>query len=823
MSGAYTELVELDTARKWEYLRRYYAEASRFYGLSPEAVTDERVASALAGIKNKPAPVVRKEIRLKDWLFKLDVDGSGLRAGYFSAGHDESGWEEITAPHMARYIPPNPVRFGESIHDIFESGEGGTIWRGDYAAWYRCKAAVNDLQADQVAYLSFSSVNLESTVWVDENPVMLDHLGLFPFEMEITEELRAAKDRDVQIAVQAKTVATNKPWMFGQGFASAYYAPPYASGKLGEDWVDEAWAGLAGEGKLLLVKQTHLGSAYLRTQVLKNDVALIGCRVDLRNMSWERFGGKVRVEISPWLPVEGGVMKVIEQEVEALPMNHATAELSFTLENPLVWEPGQARLYLAHVVLLDEDGQPLDDLYETFGVRTVEMIGGHFYVNGKLTVLRGSHELTYHPGESPVCPSDEWIVREVLLHQELGTNCSRYPSDERVHHRRIAEICDQLGYMLAWAGYFAVWIIHPELELHARRDVPALVRDLRNHPSIIIWEMGDEPLMVVHNYRRYRWYEQVYRLVEQEDDSRPIQPAGHFAAEIWEMMQAAHTEEERAERRAQILRDFPLYSLPRLYWDLHTSPMILPLRPVRAAVEEAARAFGGARLTTYAEFGFDALPSPERQLALHGRTRWGANPFWNRDRAEDDLIWYGRKITPDDWRETQAAQALVLSTTIDCLRELPQIFGGFFFMMMVDVQTFLQGLLDAGAVPKLGYFVLQKVLHPVFTSGLHGNTVVKRGDPLRITVSVWGEAIQKATLRGSVRINGGPPLREYQVDKLALPGGAAYAQIAEWSTAGLPEGLLSLEMILYDEDESEINRTLELFYLTAEEAPENGR
>lgn len=222
MSSAYTELVELDTARKWEYLRRYYAEASRFYGLSSEAVTDERVASALAGIKNKPAPVVRKEIRLKDWLFKLDADGSGLRAGYFSAGHDESGWEEVTAPHMARYIPSNPVRFGESIHDIFESGEGGTIWRGDYAAWYRCKAAVNDLQTDQVAYLSFSSVNLESTVWVDENPVMLDHLGLFPFEMEITEELRAAKGKDVQIAVQAKTVATNKPWMFGQGFASAY-------------------------------------------------------------------------------------------------------------------------------------------------------------------------------------------------------------------------------------------------------------------------------------------------------------------------------------------------------------------------------------------------------------------------------------------------------------------------------------------------------------------------------------------------------------------------------------------------------------------------
>ncbi|MCZ7554330.1 MAG: hypothetical protein B6D39_08000 [Anaerolineae bacterium UTCFX2] len=822
MSNAYTELVELDPARKWEYLQRYYAAASRFYDVKDEVIDEAEVTRVIAHLKPKPAPRYRNEIPLTRWRYRLDENDEGVRLGYFGFGCDDSAWEQVETPHMTRHIP-EPVKFGQSIHDIFGSGEGGTIWKGEYAAWYRCEAPVGDDLAERVAYLAFDSVNLESTVWVNENPVMLDHLGLFPFEMEVTEELRAAPTGRAQITLQAKTTATNKPWMFAQGFASAYYNPPFSSGKLGEDWEDHAWAGLAGAGWLRVLNRAHLRSAFFQTRSLGEGEAEVACRVTVRNEGWERYRGKLQVEVSRWLPEEGAVERVIEQEVEVLPMNEGEVELVFRLEQPAVWEPGKAALYLGHVVLVDEAGQPVDDVYETFGVRTVEMKGGHFYVNGRLTYLRGTHELTYYPGESPACPSDAWIVREVLLHQTLGANCSRFPSDERVHYARIAEICDQLGYMLVWAGYFAVWIIHTELELHANRDVPALVRDLRNHPSIIVWEMGDEPLMEIHNYRRYRWYEQVYRLVEKEDNTRPIQPAGHLAAEIWDMMRSAVNEAERKQTRARILRDFPLYSFPLLYWDFHTSPMILPLRTVREAVEEAAQAFDGARLSTYAEFGFDALPAPERQIHLHGRYRWGANPYWNRNRKEDDLVWYGREITPTDWRETQAAQALVDSTIIACLRELPGIFGGFFLMMMVDVQTFLQGLVDAGAVPKLAFFVLQQTLRPVFVTGLSGNTVVQKGDPLRIMVSNHDRAVSEATLRIEFRDGAGDVVGRANLNGLEIPGGDQYTCLAEWSTNDLPEGLLALELSIFDENGTELCRNLEMFYLESQkEGPNAG-
>ena len=98
------------------------------------------------------------------------------------------------------------------------------------------KISLEPLNSNQVAYLSFDSNNLLSDIWVNENPVMIQHLGLFPFQMEITEELSDAKDGEILLAARIRNIVTNRPCLFYNGFQLSYYNPPYTSGDIKEDW-----------------------------------------------------------------------------------------------------------------------------------------------------------------------------------------------------------------------------------------------------------------------------------------------------------------------------------------------------------------------------------------------------------------------------------------------------------------------------------------------------------------------------------------------------------------------------------------------------------
>jgi hypothetical protein len=814
MNSNYRELFQLSLDEKWEYMRRYYRTAPEFYGFRKQVLDDSEIQTAIRGFKEKPAPQYRKSIRLTDWNYRHDFDDQGVEAGYFSRSLDDSDWQLVTLPHSTRDVPEKPVRYGHSSYPfMIESAK--EIWCGITDNWYRKPLSLEPLGADEVAYLRFDSNNLLSDVWVNENPVMLQHLGLFPFEMEVTEELSDAHDGQILLAARVRNIVTNRPWLFYNGFQLSYYNPPYTSGDLKEDWYDQPWTGIAGEARLDILHRAHLQSAFLFTETLADQRAAVCCRLELRNEGWRRFQGRVRVEISPWLPIEGQVVHRSQAEVDLLPMKPASLDLRFTLDDPALWSPEHPNLYLAHIVLEDETGQPVDDLYETFGVRTIQIIGGNYYLNNEKIYPRGTHDVCHYWGESEICPSDEAIVRDILLHKKMGANCSRWPSDLRIHYKRIAEYCDQLGYLLVWAGYFEVWLCHPEMEMYAARDVKAMVCSLRNCPSIIIWEMGDEPLLGIKHYRRFQWFQRVYELTESEDTSRPILPTGHFSGELLEIYEAIKQETGASPEqiRQQIRRDYPVYNLKRAYWDIHDTYMKLPLKPFREYIDRVKEAFGGERLSILTEFGFDALPDPEKVRDVYGKFRWGANPLWFRDRKVDDLSFYGRELTQDDWRETQAAQAVELSGAITYLRENPAYFAGFYFMTLFDIWTYMQGVTDEKGNPKLGYFVARSLCQPILLSGTHGSVTYAVGESIEIKASNLGVTKTGCTLRLRLMDADGQTVAERHQDGLTVTGSVAVTSLNHLDLSPFPPSLYRLEMFLLDSNGNELARTMEIFYL----------
>lgn len=809
------ELLELDQKRKWEYLKRYYEAAAKFYNIKDKVVSDKEIDECIKRFKEKPVAKIRKEVKLKEWNFKFDEKDQGVREGYYSFKYDEKEWEKATIPHSYRYIPEDPVRYGRTLYKILapEEGQYWDIWKGEYGTWYKKRLPVDRIAEDEIAYLRFDSVNLLSDVWVNENPVMMNHLGLFPFKMEITEEMNSKAGREAVIALKVTNHATNTPYLFYNGLQVAYANPPYSNGSVKMDSYDQAWSGIAGEATLLILNRNHIEDVFIFTEDIVEGEAFLKCRLELRNATWERFCGKVRVEISKWLPQEGKAIERASKEVMVLPMNETNLEIGFKIENPDLWSIDSPNMYLAHVILSDADGVDIDDMCESFGVRTIKMRGSNFYLSNKKIVPRGTHDTSNYSGESLICPSDRAIVRDILLHKKMGATCSRWPSDMRMHYKRIAEYGDQLGFMISWTGYFEMWTVHPEMELYAKRDAKAMVRSLRNCPSIIIWEMGDEPLMLIHHQRRFKWYEQIYNLVKEEDQSRPIIPAGYYSNELVDLIVGYQDKSLSSdEKRQRVLEDYPLFNLELAPWDYHYCPTVPPPRPNYTVINMVKDALGGQRPTVFTEFGMDGIPKPANIIDIYGKFRWLGNQNWYEDKKKEATHYYGREIKQEDWRETQAAQALVLSNIIGHLRESPEEFAAFYLVTLIDPWTFYWGVVDANYNAKLSYFVVQSCYSPLYISGLHGNTILSGKNNIEIMVSNFEGTVSGASLAVSIKDGSNKVVKDKEFSDITIKGNASVGKVGELDLGGISPGLYSIEYLLSDKDGKQTGKMMELFF-----------
>jgi hypothetical protein len=808
------EFVELMPRQKQAFLKRYAEIAGEFYGAGgagDRPVSDREVGACIRQFKEKPLPKYRKRIVLKRWKFKLDTGKQGTQRRYFSEAHDDSKWERVAVPHTAKYIPPKPEWLGRLDSNIVKTP---TVYQASYDTWYRAELPLEALEKDQTAALRFESVHQTSTVWLNDNPVMLDHLGLYPYSLDVGDELRRQKGKRLSIAVRARSIVTNRPNMFYGTWQYAYRNPPYTRGADKEDWDDQAAAGIAGPVVLDVLSGSHLEDVVVETLDIGKGSASMVCRLDLRNTTWQGFSGRIRVEIRPWLPKEGRVIQTETKEVQVLPMGSDQIRLAFEMRKPALWDTDNPNMYLAHVVLEDEHGKPIDDVYETFGVRTIRMQGSALYLNNRRIVPRGTHNSTVYRDESEVWLSDRIIVKEILLHKKLGSNCSRWPSDKSMHCKRIAEWCDQLGYMVSWCGWFQIWSVHPEMEMYAARDLKSVVRSLRNHPSIIFWELGDEALWWEHHFRRQRWYLQVYDLVSAEDSTRPIIPSGHWAEELMFRIENLHKEGMGyARARTAALKELPVYGRELACWDYHHCPSGPPTLPV---IEWAKRTLGGKRPTVFTEFGVHGLPEFSRVKDVYGKFRWESSPFFIIKGGQKAYAnyYYGKQIGPEDWRYTQAAQAAVLTAIITRLRQNPEVFAAYYLLTMFDVWTFYWGLVDVHGNAKLAYYVVRSCFQPVFVSGLDGNAVVKAGDAIAVTVSNYDDDINNAALRVSVKDRAGRAVKEETYKDLTIKGGVSLTTVGNMALEGIKPGLYSIEYRLKTRSGVEAAKSLELFFMT---------
>ncbi len=162
---------------------------------------------------------------------------------------------------------------------------------------------------------------------------------------------------------------------------------------------------------------------------------------------------------------------------------------AFEIATPVLWSPKSPALYQCVVTLKSKHGE--QRVTERFGLRSVEWVkNGPFKLNGERLLLRGTHYHEDHAGTAAAVPDE--VVRETFqLMKEMGANFVRLG-----HHQQaplVLDLCDELG-LLVWEEipWCRGGLGGERFQNQAREMLRNLIDQHYNHPSVILWGLGNE-------------------------------------------------------------------------------------------------------------------------------------------------------------------------------------------------------------------------------------------------------------------------------------------------------------------------------------------
>ena len=205
---------------------------------------------------------------------------------------------------------------------------------------------------------------------------------------------------------------------------------------------------------------------------------------------------------------------------------------SISLENAKLWSPDSPYLYTAEVTLYDSEGNIADQIKEPFGVRTIEIVPPKgLLVNGKKVLLKGyanHHTL----GALGAAAYPRAIEKRLKLMKEFGMNHIR--TSHNPYSEDFLKLCDKYGILVVdelydkWLTQYAGGRV--EWESLWQKDVPEWVKRDRNHPSVVMWSLGNE-LQQYSNLPFNDWGVTAYKLqkelLHRYDDTRLTTVAMH--------------------------------------------------------------------------------------------------------------------------------------------------------------------------------------------------------------------------------------------------------------------------------------------------------
>ncbi len=465
-----------------------------------------------------------------------------------------------------------------------------------------------------------------------------------------------------------------------------------------------------------------------------------------------------------------------------------TFEKSVAVPDPNLWTAEDPHLYKVKVTLLDEDGNAVDDRVLTTGIRTVSQEGGTFRINGKPAMLNGALTFGYRPPIEKIatwarCCPREWLVKEVGMIKEMNGNMMRVtchqwaydPPSRNINDPRLPEIGDQLGIMFMWPTTSwtrsEAWGVDFE-------GIPKYMKQVRNHPSIVMWEACNHPFDGLKNRDdSNRFVTKVYNTIYPVDQSRLITAA-------------ASTGDTLGYKRDQGGEDVcPAWTAPGM--SRSNMEQILGY----GADWSALREFPGAAQKSFLNSEERAYFNSEHQESI-GQPNWSlvkGKPWYRLQSYEWDYDKgsIGRRLKADEWLESQAWQALTAYEATRKMRILD--YDGFGWCCLhggPNTATYKKPLIDYLGHAKLAWHTCGMSYQPVLAGTDDVDMVYGPRDVISPVIMNWGaektvdlevtvkdmdrQVVDRKRYRG-VALDGGRTVTELPDFQPDLPGEGYYA------------------------------------------------
>jgi beta-galactosidase len=381
-----------------------------------------------------------------DWRF-IKADN----AAFASADFDDSSWSTVQLPH------------DWNISDTFDINIGGhAAYLPEGIGWYRKTFTLPRDARNKCISILFDGIFMQSDVYINGHHLGYRPYGFCSIEYDLTPYLN--QNTPNTLAVRVNTTGDRPRWYAGAGIyrhtwlitADAVHIPTYGT--------------------------------YITTPNVSSDRADVCIVTTVHNST----AAATQITLSQRiLNPQGREINTTTQKIALAPGDSTNVEQTLAIANPQLWDVDSPTLYTMETTV--RRGTKVIDKYTTpFGVRTIRFDAQTgFYLNGKHLKLKG---LCLHQdaGALGVAVPDDVYRRRLTILKAYGCNAIRMahnqPSPE------LLDMCDAMGFLVIdeafdkWkSGYYEKYF-----DSWWQADLTnMLVRD-RNHPSIILWSIGNE-------------------------------------------------------------------------------------------------------------------------------------------------------------------------------------------------------------------------------------------------------------------------------------------------------------------------------------------
>ena len=415
---------------------------------------------------------------------------------------NDSSWRLLDVPHDWS-IEDLPGQNGDSIIGPFDRSAIDRMSSGYLVGgtgWYRKSFTIKEADKDKIACLKFDGVYMNSDVWLNGKHLGFHPYGYTPFYYDITSYLNPAGQANV-VAVRVKNDGLNSRWYSGSGINR------------------HVW--------LTLVDPVHIdisGGIYITTPSVNEnsaDVKIVTTLVNSGNNN------------------ENAVLKTELFDPSGRPAGTATSSTTLTsgqkvelshdipVKKPSLWSIDDPNLYSAKVsVLIGE--KSVDKCETPFGIRSIMIDAQNgLTINGKELDMIGG---CYHHDNGPLGAAsiDRAEERKIEVLKKYGFNAIR--TSHNPPSPALLEACDRLG-MVVIDEIFDAWETpkkQKDYNLYFRewwqKDVESWIKRDRNHPSVIIWSIGNE-IREAADTSGYRIASNLTKEVRRFDPTRAITEA----------------------------------------------------------------------------------------------------------------------------------------------------------------------------------------------------------------------------------------------------------------------------------------------------------